>query len=246
MFRRRGEQCERLASRDFDASTAALPAAIEALEQVLAGQALRGRLDVLLSNQFTRFCLVPWSWDIGSPGEQERYARHFLEEIYGQSAEGWSVRLSPEATGRLRLAAAIPEDLLERLQALALLAGCRLMSVQPYLMAAFNRFRTRLNRSDFLFVVAEPGRCSLLLARQGDWVRVRSVSLGDSDAALATLLGREVELLEAKDAAPATLYLHAPGRPDLAAAAFTGAAPQLLVVEAAADDALHAMAMVGA
>lgn len=248
LYQRRGEHCALLADCSLDTAAAPLSAALEASERLLGERMRAGRVEVVLSNRFVRFCLVPWSWDIGSPREQESLARHCLEEIYGQSAEGWRVRLSPEATGRLRLAAAMPEALLDGLRAQCAASGAKLASVQPYLMAAFNRFRRHLAHGDFLFVLAEPGRCALLLAQGGGWVRVRTLGLDDSASALALLVGRELELLQAKESAPQTLYLHAPGHADGEQLRLGNGAPRLLELDVAANDALHAMAltMVGA
>lgn len=188
------------------------PAALEALEPLLAQRAPgRASLRVLLSSHYTRFCLVPWSESIGSPEELDGYARLCLEDIYGDAGEGWSLRLSPEAAGCPRLAVALPEELLGRLRSLAQSAKLRMNSVQPYLMAAFNRHRKTLSGADFLFLVAEPGRGSLLQARDGCWVAVRSVALEASDAALAALIAREGELLSLEERAPEGFFLHAPG-----------------------------------
>ncbi|MCO6056673.1 hypothetical protein NG726_08285 [Pseudomonas sp. MOB-449] len=232
-----------LGSLDFDrVGGLAWPGAMAALESLLAGgKARRATLRVVLSSHYTRFCLVPWSEAINSPEELAGYARLCFEEIYGALGEGWSLRLSPEAAGRSRLAAALPEELLVQLRALARAGGLRLASVQPYLMAAFNHYRATLAVDDFLFLVAEPERASLLLARGGHWVAVRSVALDDSESALNDLIAREGELRGLEQDAPAALYLHAPGR--------TGQ-PALGIARLDADlgdgpvgDPLYAMAM---
>ncbi|MCY1536514.1 hypothetical protein D9M68_719740 [compost metagenome] len=203
-----------LGSAAFDAvGGITWPAALAALEPLLA-QRKPGRtaLRVVLSSHYTRFCLVPWSEQLSSPAELEGFARLCFEDIYGPLGEGWSLCLSPEAAGCPRLAAAMPEELLAQLRALARASGMRLASVQPYLMAAFNHHRAALAANDFLFLVAEPGRGSLLLARDGHWAGVRSVALGEGDAALHDLIVREGELQELQQGAPIALYLHAPGR----------------------------------
>ncbi|WP_271409305.1 hypothetical protein [Pseudomonas sp. Q1-7] len=186
--------------------------ALAALEGLLARREPgRARLRVLLGSHYARFCLVPWSDAIDSPAELQGYARLCFEDLYGAFDQGWSLRLSPEAAGRPRLAAALPEELLDRLRALARSAGLRLASVQPYLMAAFNRYRASL-ADDFLLLVAEPGRGSLLLARDGRWASVRSLALDDSDAALNDLVAREGALQGLEQDTPPALFLHAPGR----------------------------------
>ncbi|WP_342246944.1 hypothetical protein [Pseudomonas sp. OTU5201] len=212
LYRSRDRQW--LGSADFDCvGGLAWPAALAALESLLAKRKpVRAALRVVLSSHYTRFCLVPWSEAINTPEELAGYARLCFEDIYGALGEGWSLRLSPEAAGRPRLAAAMPDELLAQLRTLAKASGLQLASVQPYLMAAFNRFRAALTRDDFLFLVAEPSRASLLLARGGCWNSVRSVALDDSDTALNDLIAREGELQGLEQDAPATVFLHAPGR----------------------------------
>ncbi|WP_233093828.1 hypothetical protein [Azotobacter chroococcum] len=214
LFRRRRGELELLGGAEYGpVEGPAWSAAAQALERLLGEQGRRrASLDLLLSSRFVRFALIPWSEQLASPEELEAYARFRFQEIYGALADGWLLRLSPAPAGQPRLAAAIERGLLERLQVLSKDAGLRLCSVQPYLMAAFNRFAGQLPAGDFLFVLAEPGRSSLLLARAGGWAAVRSVSGDDDDAALLALVERESELQGLEDAARSAFYLHAPGR----------------------------------
>lgn len=230
LARRRGGQlddlgCAECSSRDL--GDWAGPA--DALERLLSARPRRrGELAVVLSEHFARFTLVPWSDAIGSPAELEAYARMRFEEIYGSDAAGWALQLSPEPAGQPRLAVAVARGLLERLAALAKGAGLRLVSMQPYLMSAFNRLCRPLAGDDFLFLLAEPERSCLLVARGGRWVAVRSVAGSDADAALAVLLERESELQELEAQTPSAIYVHAPGRPDLAPAVVHGVLPLVL------------------
>ncbi|MHA6194983.1 hypothetical protein ACX3YG_11480 [Pseudomonas wadenswilerensis] len=187
--------------------------ALDTLDLLLAEHTTASaRLDVVVSAHFSRFCLVPWSDQINRPDELQGFARLCFEDLYGAPEQAWDLVLSAEAAGHDRIAAALPQALLERLRGLASNRGLRLSSVQPYLMAAFNRFDAQLGNGDFLFVVAEPLRSVLLLAREGRWTAVRSVGGGDSDAALAALIGRESQLQASTSDQPLPLYLHAPGR----------------------------------
>ncbi|UCO97551.1 hypothetical protein LF844_23285 [Metapseudomonas lalkuanensis] len=241
LYRSRDQR--RLGHAGFDSiGGLAWPGAVAALESLLAGREPgRAALRVVLSSHYTRFCLVPWSEAINSPEELAGYARLCFEDIYGALGDSWSLKLSPEAAGHPRLAAAMPEELLARLRSLAKASGLRLASVQPYLMAAFNRHRAALALDDFLFLVAEPDRGSLLLARGGRWAAVRSVALDDSDAALNDLIAREGERHSLEQDRPVNCFLHAPGR---AGSIPDGIARLELGLPAAADsDPLLAMAM---
>jgi len=250
LVRRRGrgraEVIDRADSGDRDGPPWA--AAADGLERLLAGRKLRRQsLAVVLSSHFARYRLVAWSDEIGSPDELEAYARICFEEVYGAAVAGWALRVSPEAAGRARLAAAVEHGLLDRLRAIAASAGARLESVQPYLMTAFNRLGRGLRAANFLFVVAEPGRTSLLVARDGQWAGVGSTAGADSDAAIDALIAREIELLGLSDDAMPGLFVHAPGRADCVPGTVNGARPQVLAPAGAAPagtpDAALVMAM---
>jgi len=211
-----------LGSREFscEAAQPAWEAAVEALAALLAEHAVRGaQLRVLLSARYSRFCLVPWSDAIGHPRELDAYARACFENLYGQSLGDWRIVLSPEPAGAARIATALPEALLQRLQALGRESRLQLRSVQPYLMAAYNRCSAQLGQGDFLFVLAEPRRSVLLLAAGGAWQQVLAQGCADNDQALQALIERTCELYG--EHLP-RVYLHAPGRGDV---------PQLAAVQ---------------
>ncbi|WDY60103.1 hypothetical protein [Pseudomonas sp. PSKL.D1] len=204
-----------LGSRAFtcDAAQPAWEAALQALSALLAEHAVRGaELRVLLSARYSRFCLVPWSDAIGNPRELDAYARACFENLYGQSLDDWRIVLSPEPAGAARIATALPQALLQGLQALSRHSQLKLRSVQPYLMAAFNRCSAKLAQGDFLFVLAEPRRSVLMLAAGGAWQQVLAQGCADSDQALQALIDRTCELY-GEHMPP--VYLHAPGRGDV-------------------------------
>ena len=189
--------------------------ALDTLDRLLAEHVTtRAELTVVISGHFSRFCLVPWSEQISTPSELLGFAQLCFEDLYGAPTQPWSLVLSAEPAGYDRVASALPQGLLDRLRSLASARGLRLRSVQPYLMAAFNHFDKSFDAGDFLFVVAEPVRSVLLLAREGRWSSVRSVGSSDSDAALTALIGRETQLQASTSERPLNVYLHAPARVD--------------------------------
>lgn len=251
LFRQRGGRRECLARCAVAPPRPPLgPATLAALQQALATQnGLRGELCVILGSELCRFRLIPWSAAITSPGELEQYARSCFEEIHGNAVASWRLQVSADSAGRPRLAAALERELLEGLQALAQAAKLRLVSVQPYLMAAFNRFARQLTQPNFLFLLAEPGRTSQLLARGGAWVSVRSTAGNGSDAALEALIQRETQLQALAGEQLETVYLHAPGQPSSALAVSSQLTLEQLSLPLptsadSANDALWSMAMV--
>ena len=213
---RRGNETLWLGSVGFiDEGFHAWTVALETLDRLLGEHAPAGaQLSVVVSGHFSRFCLVPWSDQISSPAELQGFAQLCFEDLFGVPTQPWNLVLSAEPAGYDRIAAALPQDLLERLRTMAGGRGLRLRSVQPYLMAAFNHFDKSLDAGDFLFVVAEPVRSVLLVAREGRWTSVRSVGSSDSDTALSALIGRESQLQASTSERPLNVYLHAPARLD--------------------------------
>lgn len=241
--RRQGEQTHWLGSVGFiDEGFQAWAVALETLDRLLGEHtAAGGHLSVVISAHYSRFCLVPWSEQIHRPDELLGLARLCFEDLYGVAEQPWDLTLSAEPAGCGRIAAALPHALLERLRSLASGRGLRLRSVQPYLMAAFNRFDRQLDGGDFLFVVAEPVRSVLLLARDGDWAAVRSVGGSDSDAALSALIARESQLQASACDRPLPVYLHAPGRIEPSAQVPDVHLCTLAEVADGVHDSLHAM-----
>ncbi|TLP65351.1 MULTISPECIES: hypothetical protein [Pseudomonas] len=226
-----GQRHQWLGSQAFTCQAAqpAWAAALLALDGLLTEHQVNGApLQILLSARFSRFCLVPWSDAIGHPRELYAYAQACFENLYGQALDDWRIVLSPEPAGAARIATALPEALLQGLQAQGQQRHLRLRSVQPYLMAAYNHCQAQLEPGNFLFVLAEPRRSVLLLAAHGCWQQVLAQGCADNDQALQALIERTGELYG--EPLP-QVYLHAPGRQ----AALSLAAVQLCSGLAEAD-----------
>jgi hypothetical protein len=126
----------------------------------------RADVTVILSNHFVRYAVVPQQ-DAASPDEELALARFHFARIHGERAKGWEVRLSGE------LACAMDTALLAGLKEIfSNQKGVRLVSVQPHLMAAYNRARRRIPRGGAWLLLAEPQRVCLarLAARGWAWV----------------------------------------------------------------------------
>lgn len=142
---------------------------------------------LVLSNHFVRYAVLPWSDGLATPAEEEAYLRHHFGKIHGERAKGWSLRASEAPRGAMRLASAIDTALVEALRAaFPKNAKAKLVSVQPELMEAANRWRQAIPAAGAWLVLAEPERaCIALHAGQG-W---RSVQNAKGD--WFTLLDRE-------------------------------------------------------
>ena len=161
-----------------------------------AAGALRGdalAVTVVLSNHFVRYALVPWNDALAGTVEELAFARHCFTKIHGERSRSWTLSLSGEPAGMPRLAGAIDTALLEAVRKCFPPNGkARLVSMQPYLMAAVNCWRGSMARTGAWLLIAEPERACLVLHGKDRWQAVLNTK-GDYDAPeeWATLLDRE-------------------------------------------------------
>lgn len=185
--------------------------AIRALEAALPDVAKRKTFATLiLSNHFMRYTLVPWSETLSDEAEQMSYAQYCFRQAYGAAVENWELRLSLGLAGVPQLASAVDGRLLQALRLVFLQSGAVLKSVQPYLMAAYNNCRPRLQNRSAWLVLFEPGCLCLVLLQQGRWASVRSMRIGaDWREQLPRILEREACMGES-DSVPEAVFVWAP------------------------------------
>ncbi|MGW8271012.1 MAG: hypothetical protein ACWGNS_11200 [Burkholderiales bacterium] len=151
--------------------------AVAALEAALASlRAERVDATVVLSNHFVRSAIVKPDATLSGEEEQLGHARFHFTRVYGERARGWDLRLSPSRRGAPRLASALDPGLMPAIAAcFPRGAKSRLVSVQPYLMAAFNRWRTDLARDEGWLLLVEPQRACLALIAGRRWAAVQTL-----------------------------------------------------------------------
>lgn len=146
--------------------------ALETLRSVPWPQ--RCRVSVVLSNHFVRYALIPWNAALADPAEEEAYVRHHFTKVHGERAKSWSLRWSADSGDAPRLASAIDAALLAALKARFAGGKARLVSIQPYLMAAANRARRAIPASGAWLVFAERERACIALYAGGRWRSVQN------------------------------------------------------------------------
>ena len=151
--------------------------AIDALPAILLSLKCR-EASVVLADQFVRYALLPWNEAVKGNEQWIALARHRLSAIHGAVAAEWEVRLADTAPMGPRLACAVDRGLIEALAAIFTTANVRLSSVQPFLIAAFNRIRKTIGNGSCWLVVEEPGRLTLALIQRGVWMAIRSRRAG--------------------------------------------------------------------
>jgi hypothetical protein len=148
--------------------------AVAAFKQALP-LARRCDVTVVLSGHFVRYALVPWSEALTSATEEQAYLRHHFTRIHGERAKSWALRSSEAPQGAPRLASAVDQSLIEELQAcFPPKSKAKLVSVQPALMAMFNRARGAIPKSGAWLALAEPERACVALHTAGRWRAVQS------------------------------------------------------------------------
>ena len=148
-------------------------AAVDALPEILKAHKSR-EASVVLADQFVRYALLPWTDAVKSPEQWLALARHRFSALHGAASAAWDVKVTETAPLGARLACAVDRELIEGLASAFVGAGVHLVSVQPFLVAAFNRIRQSVGNGSCWIVVEEPGRLTLALIQRGTWVAIRS------------------------------------------------------------------------
>jgi hypothetical protein len=148
-------------------------AAVEGLPEVLK-DFRNQELSLVIADQFVRYVLLPWNDALKTADQWMALARHRLAAIHGAAAAGWEVKLTETAPTGPRLACAVDRELIEALAEKCVAAQVRLASVQPFLVAGFNRIRAHIGNGSCWLVVEEPGRLTLAFIQRGVWVAIRS------------------------------------------------------------------------
>lgn len=147
--------------------------ALDALPGVLAGFRHHD-VSLVLADQFVRYALIAWNCAVKTEAQWLALARHRLATVHGAAAAEWDVKLTETAPSGPRLACAVDRALVEAVAAAFTAANARLVSVQPFLVAAFNRIRKTIGGGSCWLVIEEPGRLTLAFIQDGVWMAVRS------------------------------------------------------------------------
>jgi hypothetical protein len=170
-------------------------AALDALPGVLASHRNHD-VSLVLADQFVRYALLAWNAALKSEAQWLALARHRLAAVHGAAAAEWDLKLTETAPKGPRLACALDRALLGELAATFTAANARLVSVQPFLVAAFNRIRSTIGGGSCWLVIEEPGRLTLAFIQRGVWLAIRSRRADRGwRAALPELIERESAFL---------------------------------------------------
>jgi hypothetical protein len=180
--------------------------AVTELEKLLMKSQRGMPITIVLSNQFVRYNIIPAMPALTASDKIITVATHCFRENYGDIVDGWLIRVSPLPDGDTLIASAVDAALFNALEALSKKYGCKLKSIQPYLMSGFNSIRRQVNDHPSCYVQVEAGRISIALTQDGRWQSIAGCGVGqDWSESLVSLITREMLLAGWKDV-QATIY----------------------------------------
>jgi hypothetical protein len=179
-------------------------AAVDTLSAALRDS--RARVEIVLSDHFVRYLLIPWSGELVGDAERLGFARMAFRDLYGPLADSWDLCLDEQPAGQASFACAVDRALVSSLRDLVERAGGQLITVIPSLADCINRHRSALSARDFCLVAAEFGRVSLAFHSRTGWQAVRSRRIdGPLAETLPTLLKQEMAVGDVTESG--TLYV---------------------------------------
>jgi hypothetical protein len=188
--------------------------ALSSLPEILdSAKAGGSRVMALLSNRLSRYAIVSNPDSARTPDELDLLARHAFERAHGDAVRDWDIRLSDSAPGQAALASALDRTLISALKDALAASGAHLVSIQPYLMGAFNHHRRILTSRHGVFILAEPERLTLLAWKNAGWCGVQQMyAMDDWKEDIDRALNRLAVTTELDEGCP--LYLFAPELPE--------------------------------
>ncbi len=169
--------------------------ALRVLRQLLkqSGTA-KANAEIIISNHFVRYQLIKAQADLSSLQEEQGFVRFSFTEIYGSEAARWSLRWGTGLDVAPQVASAVDQALLDGIANIFSEIGIKLISLQPYLMAAFNYVSKSIDAQPILFVLVEHGRLCIAWLKDGDWKTLSSTKLGSDWAGeLPNVIEREYQ-----------------------------------------------------
>lgn len=124
---------------------------------------------VVLSNHFIRYAVVARPPAVRAAAEQVALVKHRFNATFGAIAQNWVIRTSQNGRESV-LAAAVDQALIDGLRETLRVGGVRITSMQPLLMAAFNRLRNHIGQQALWYVLLEPGKVCIAGVRDGIWL----------------------------------------------------------------------------
>jgi hypothetical protein len=174
-------------------------------------------VSIVLCNHYMRYVVVPPSQGASGIDEARALAQFHFSKVHGEHCRSWDVRLGDARASVPQIACAVDAGLMPALRSCFPKDGrARLVSVQPYLMSAFNCWRQQFPSDGAWLLLLEAERACLALIVGRHWVTVQNIkgSYGHSDK-WVDLLDRERWRVNF-ERIPETVLIHPPRPADTA------------------------------
>ncbi|NTV95721.1 MAG: hypothetical protein HGA75_09930 [Thiobacillus sp.] len=182
----------------------------KALAEVFTKLPCKEPVEVVLSHALASIWLLAMPDHRLDWQETQGWAREQLAAKLGERITRYRLACQPAEPGEPLLVSAIDEEWLAGLLTALASRNVKAASVQPWLAAAGNRWRSRMRRKAGWLAMAEPGRLTLAFFDRGTPRAVRGIQLTeDMAAALTNAVRREALLAGVSDQAP--VWLEAAG-----------------------------------
>lgn len=172
----------------------------QALTDVVAPVRKALRADVVVSATHTRLFVLPYSSALSSEARWNAYAASRFEDLFGEAADGWSLRVVAERPERPRLVAALPMALMRTLQDLL---ERRLRSVRVDSLMRLDEMRQREAGYTGALVDVSANHALVALMVDGTLHRLRTRRMAPSVDELRAALRVEWAALGRHDELPA-------------------------------------------
>lgn len=179
----------------------------QAIAELIAPVRRDLRADVVIHIAHARLFVLPFSTAMTSEARWDSFAHARFEDLFGEEAQGWRLRVVAERPGRPRLVAALPMGLMRQLEGLL---DRRLRSVRIDALMRLDELRQREAGFTGAMVDVGPQHALVSLMVEGCLQRLRLRRMTPSVDELRATLAVEWAALGRNDTLPALAV--APGK----------------------------------
>lgn len=152
-------------------------ASLQALQVALSEARWQGLpISIVVSDQLVRYQLLPSLREVATPKERLAYAIFYFQQIYGNVAENWEIKVDASFPDMPAIACGMDKELLNGLLAFGQIKKSVVRSIMPRFVATINRAIGHIHRiKDQRFVIAlfESGNITSCLVEGGQWHSIR-------------------------------------------------------------------------
>lgn len=162
----------------------------------------------VLGNHYVRYSTVPWHAALASAVERQAFLSHTFQQIFGDTAKQWDMRMTPAGYGKDSLASAVPFYIIQNLQSACQQAQLPLTAIQPHLVRTLNQSFAQVKRMSITnraclhqerskaytcwFVSIQHDRLCLAFIEDGHWRLIKNILVEpDISEQIAAQLQRE-------------------------------------------------------